>query len=471
MHTFGTAFLGLTLECTRCHDHKYDPVTQKDYFSLSAFFNNIDEAGLYSISSIRATPTHELGDLPSDEKIRQAEANLEKVLKSEEAKQAFTNWKKKIQVEIMGRATYFSKALPPIEKTEKNLDVLSLKPSLWLDASDLNQTASNWHDKSGNENDAKKHASPKVVTHNPSGMKVMKYHSKSNDYHQFEEIKNIRTVFWVMSKTAGNSGSPLCHSSAHHFYSNGNKFWHPQHTHQNIRNGSLSINGLEASSYSNYPNSLAVVSLRTTGDVTASRLGRDRNHGGNYNWNGEFGEVLIFSEALSNENVRRIEIIYWKNGRSNANPKSSGRSSRLPLVRRTGRKPVPQRSQPRKGRQHQRKQQGSGREARKRDSIHRGRRPEFPIRIRRLQPSPILQHGFLGKADPIARPGGHRPPLRRGPMRQPGYEVLIEDGRLSRPSSTFGRATPFASGPKTASPSMNGPMSGLLTTVRAGRRA
>ena len=58
-----------------------------------------------------------------------------------------------------------------------------------------------------------------------------------------------------------------------------------------------------------------MVSLRTTGDVTASRLGRDRNHGGNYNWNGEFGEVLIFSEALSNENVRRIEnhlLEKWK---------------------------------------------------------------------------------------------------------------------------------------------------------------
>ena len=48
VHTFGTAFLGLTMECTKCHDHKYDPLTQKDYFSLSAFFNNIDEAGLHA---------------------------------------------------------------------------------------------------------------------------------------------------------------------------------------------------------------------------------------------------------------------------------------------------------------------------------------------------------------------------------------------------------------------------------------
>ncbi|NNM31122.1 MAG: DUF1549 domain-containing protein, partial [Akkermansiaceae bacterium] len=48
LHTFGTAFLGLTLECCRCHDHKYDPVTMKEYYALSSFFANIDEAGLYS---------------------------------------------------------------------------------------------------------------------------------------------------------------------------------------------------------------------------------------------------------------------------------------------------------------------------------------------------------------------------------------------------------------------------------------
>lgn len=56
VNTVGMSMLGLTMECARCHDHKFDPIKQTEYFSLLAFFNSIDESGLYSHFT-RATPT------------------------------------------------------------------------------------------------------------------------------------------------------------------------------------------------------------------------------------------------------------------------------------------------------------------------------------------------------------------------------------------------------------------------------
>jgi len=43
--TFGKAILGISMECAQCHDHKFDPFSQKDYYSLLAFFNNTKETG------------------------------------------------------------------------------------------------------------------------------------------------------------------------------------------------------------------------------------------------------------------------------------------------------------------------------------------------------------------------------------------------------------------------------------------
>ncbi|MEM6363095.1 MAG: DUF1553 domain-containing protein [Planctomycetota bacterium] len=64
-HTVGTAMLGLTMECCRCHDHKYDPLPTKDYYAFSAFFDNIDENGLISYFT-DAVPTPAM-PLPNEE--------------------------------------------------------------------------------------------------------------------------------------------------------------------------------------------------------------------------------------------------------------------------------------------------------------------------------------------------------------------------------------------------------------------
>lgn len=96
--TFGTAFLGLTLECCRCHDHKFDPLPQKDFYSLFAFFDDVDEAGLYSYFT-NATPTPKLTLASDDQKAamaaaedacRRAEADL--AAAEETARQGVATW-------------------------------------------------------------------------------------------------------------------------------------------------------------------------------------------------------------------------------------------------------------------------------------------------------------------------------------------------------------------------------------------
>ena len=59
LKTTALAFLGLTIECARCHDHKYDPISQSDYYRLFAFYNSTDESGLYShFTDAIPSPTH-----------------------------------------------------------------------------------------------------------------------------------------------------------------------------------------------------------------------------------------------------------------------------------------------------------------------------------------------------------------------------------------------------------------------------
>lgn len=107
--TFATAFLGLTMECARCHDHKYDPLSQKEYYQLSAFFDNVDEAGLYSFFT-NSTPTPTL-DLPTPNQqkelaevygeLAEARSALTRYLESQEFVAEFDSWRQNFDGNIV----------------------------------------------------------------------------------------------------------------------------------------------------------------------------------------------------------------------------------------------------------------------------------------------------------------------------------------------------------------------------------
>lgn len=95
--TMAQAFLALTVGCARCHDHKYDPITQKNFYELSSFFNQVDEAGQISWDNAMPAPTMLLTDDKKDQMLdylqslqKKEEESLEEVIESEE--KAFETW-------------------------------------------------------------------------------------------------------------------------------------------------------------------------------------------------------------------------------------------------------------------------------------------------------------------------------------------------------------------------------------------
>jgi hypothetical protein len=179
--------------------------------------------------------------------------------------------------------------------------------SLWLDASDLTTADSSWIDKSGNNNHATKNGSPEVLEKGLNKLSVMRYSGANGQYHSFDRISDIRTVFAVVKYNAGY-WYLLGDTGSYDFHGNGaGAIFHSNHAHNSIKNGSvLKVNGSNYSLYGAWPREFAVISLRTSGNVRANNFSNDRNIGGR-TANGELGELLVFNTALSDANMQEVQ--------------------------------------------------------------------------------------------------------------------------------------------------------------------
>ena len=99
--TIATTFLGLTMQCSRCHDHKYDPIAQKEFYQLFAFNNSIPEQGIISYQGVAPPdlpiPEEQLQEIRDyiEGNIKTASDKVEEVReeKRTSAKGAFEEWK------------------------------------------------------------------------------------------------------------------------------------------------------------------------------------------------------------------------------------------------------------------------------------------------------------------------------------------------------------------------------------------
>jgi hypothetical protein len=118
IETTGRAFLGLTLRCARCHDHKFDPVTREDYYALYGFFasTQFPWAGAEEFSSMKRPRLHFVPVLPPNEADSRLHAHRRKIQDLQEAMHNLGTGPLSVQIaELEGRIAKAAKLILIVE--------------------------------------------------------------------------------------------------------------------------------------------------------------------------------------------------------------------------------------------------------------------------------------------------------------------------------------------------------------------
>jgi len=110
LETTGTTWLGLTIGCARCHDHKYDPITQREFYQLFAFFNNVPESGL--IKADNPPPVLSVPSAQQEQELKRLSAD------TQQAEREFQPFTAALRQQIADWEKTAATSLPPSPTTQ-----------------------------------------------------------------------------------------------------------------------------------------------------------------------------------------------------------------------------------------------------------------------------------------------------------------------------------------------------------------
>jgi hypothetical protein len=145
VETTGLTWLGLTFNCCRCHDHKYDPITQKEFYQMFAFFNSGDENGVLDDfggagATRRGGNSRPVLDLPTPEQEAQI-AKLEAAVQSaqqhvaeaqKQLPQLQKEWEKQFSAQLERQAEAWQPLMPTEVKSEGGATFARQEDGSWL---------------------------------------------------------------------------------------------------------------------------------------------------------------------------------------------------------------------------------------------------------------------------------------------------------------------------------------------------
>jgi hypothetical protein len=132
LDTLGKTFMGMTIGCVRCHDHKFDPIKQTDYYSLAAIFKGTKTFGGENMGAIKFWFEHSIATDEDKERIKKVDEQLKKL---NAAASSFKNQKlAKIQSDARAKATDYLVACTQFNLSTPLTEVASVAESFGLHA-------------------------------------------------------------------------------------------------------------------------------------------------------------------------------------------------------------------------------------------------------------------------------------------------------------------------------------------------